>query len=386
MIKGLRFLATTFLIGQSYAEFISVDDFREITSQRPAKAIYDLYHISMSTEEQANGISTIDAGKYFRVFESFVQTIMDEGDRSDQEMLSGLIAYKMGGTAYETIYRMALLGYRFEKLPVKNYSQQHRSVYQPPIEDSLSDIGSIHEEKIKPVDDSSLVSPSNLTEERKSSFDENAEVTEVKVPEKLPEDLEEKIDEPLKEETEPVIPVQPNEEKRDNSVINYAKNTQAKDIKGLFEKPEFIKKMHNKKNIDAFINSLDYDRVVNLVQDNFVENNLLKNRLDPLYSTHFAKQISIKLIDLINKQKDLKSIYDKPWFKNIDKFLLPWMNEMVDNIKNKDIQEQVKAHKKGELQKYINNLKKEKRSMSTAKDDRSQSTAKGVRGKSKGKR
>ena len=120
MIKGLRFLATTFLIGSSYASLITSNEFGEMLKGDSREAIRTLYNAPMSNEEQANGISLTDAGKYFREFEDFVGKVIREADEQKDDnlidMLSVLGCYKFDGTAYKTIIDIALYNRYVDKL------------------------------------------------------------------------------------------------------------------------------------------------------------------------------------------------------------------------------------------------------------------------------
>ena len=401
MIKGLRFLATTFLIGQSYASIMSSDEFGKILKGDSREAIRTLYNTPMSNEDQSEVIGTRGAGEYFRAFESFVQTIMDDGDRYDKEMLSGLIAYKLGGTAYETIYKMALLGYRFEKLPVRNYYPKYSSVYKPTRQNNFegpsdlsseehqelfvqnkeenlsekssesmksheSDIGSIHEveselpvenkepkHKGESIDDSSLVPTSNLTKERKNSFD-NKELKEVNKDDlKLTEDLEEKIDKLSK--VEPVVSVPHKEEVLDESLVKKAKELKDNDIQTLLKNPEFFKEIEDKNKIKAFVSGLSYEKMVHFIKnENFTL--IEKSSLSEELKESFADQLLEHLILSLNsdqpnmKPKDLRK---KEWFQNMTERIVKLIpkeektNDRISKINNLNIRGEFRSKSKG---------------------------------------
>ena len=112
MIKGLRFLATTFLIGSSYASIMSPNQFEDKLKGDSREAIRTLYNTPMSDEDQSEVIGTRGAGEYFRAFEEFVGKVIKEADEQKDDnlvdMLSVLGCYKFDGTAYKTIIDIAL--------------------------------------------------------------------------------------------------------------------------------------------------------------------------------------------------------------------------------------------------------------------------------------
>ena len=112
MIKGLRFLATTFLIGSSYASIMSPNQFEDKLKGDSREAIRTLYNTPMSDEDQSEVIGTRGAGEYFRAFEDFVGKVIREADEQKDDnlvdMLSVLGCYKFDGTAYKTIIDIAL--------------------------------------------------------------------------------------------------------------------------------------------------------------------------------------------------------------------------------------------------------------------------------------